>query len=121
MTSQELFEKIREHEEACLGLPGAAFEVVDVVELADGVLSVCDADGEYTIYFDKSKCWFQEDNRLGLDDESETIRSIPEGVGFICCVTARGWPAITQVARMTLLAAGRKEIIWHEIPIKVPG
>ena len=117
MTREELVAKIRQHVSMCWQ-PGAQFGVSEVVELADGVLAVCETDGEHTLYFDKSKCKLPK--QCTFEDVGLKIDNFPEGTGFITDVTAQGWGDIRRTAQSSLVPKSRgKEIVWHKKPVKV--
>ena len=115
MEREKLIERIREHVRRCTD-PQTQFGVSEVRELADGVLAVCETDGEHTLYFDKSKCKIKSP----FEDVGLRIPNFPkEDTGFIVDVTARSWPSILRTATLSLMSNDRKEIVWHRVPIKI--
>ncbi len=63
MTRDELVQRIHEHEAQCALTPTAAFTVVEVVELAPGILAAMESDGEFTLYFDRSMYTAEDGHR----------------------------------------------------------
>ncbi len=115
MTRKELIERVRRHEAQCDWSIHTSFTVVAVVELAGGVIAVCDTDREYTLYYDKSKVQFDPGSRF----DNGNPRDFPSDTGFITEVSARSWEQIGEVAKLALKTSTRRKVRWHKKPIKI--
>ncbi len=107
MTREALVAAIKQHEGACR-ISGAGFKVMEIKELAPGVIAVRDNDNEYTLYFDQSIALLPTSP---LSDTSEELPGMIDGVGFIECVTARNFAMISEVAKHCLIVTN-----WHAAP-----
>lgn len=114
MTKEELVTRIKQHERSC-STPETSFRIVEVSELADGILGARDTDGERTIYYDKAK-WRDKD---GAFDISPRIPSFPSDTGFISGVPATGWAEMLHVAKQMLTKVGRAKRPWHKQPVSI--
>jgi len=118
MTREELLERVKKHEESCLRGKLTAnfiFMIEEIMELADGVFSIKEVDGDFVIYFDREKCQFRKENTC--EDLGLMIPNFSKDTGFFHDSTARDWGRNYEVAVIALELNGGGEIAWHDEPI----
>ena len=114
MTRQKLIAAIQWCEAQCRIIPFLA--VVEVRELASGVLAVLESYGERTIYFDQSR---HRADHHHFSDRSGDITEFPPGVGFIECGFSGTWWEIRHIAKEALKSNSRRKTRWHRAPFPV--
>jgi hypothetical protein len=112
MNRTSLISAIRSHEKHCLRIHSSSFAVAAVLELADGILAVREADNEHAIYFDKSR--YLMDPNCAFSDLGTIISNFTPGVGFIEDVRAKSWDAIRKTAKICLVTRAGKEPTWKK-------
>lgn len=118
MTRRELVEVIRWFERYCSAVLSIGHEVSEVVELVDGVLAVLESDGEYTLYFDKSK-WELEETSNFSDLWADKDGVYYNTTGLVEDLMAGSWQDIAATARLVLKqkVGSCQSPEWHQEPI----
>ena len=117
MTRDQMLERIRRHEGICNSVEGAAFRVVEVMELALGVLAVLDTDGERCIFFDKAQCQIQD--RKVIDIGSQVRHFNSDDPGLIEDSMSVSWQETLRTAKMGLKKVGSGKMKWNKEPVPV--
>ena len=94
---------------------GEAFTVKEVVEVANGVLAVLNENGEYSLYFDTTKC---RAHGRPFPDFSPFIQGFPRNTGLIKDVTARSWDSVKMTAQRNLFLVG-EQVTCHDKPVEI--
>ena len=125
-SNNRLLEAVLKYHAAIVEAGEDPFDIAEIKELANGVLGVLDAGGEYKLYFDRQEDFtIPERTVFGVSRDSHLKdvggnfrgRGILNNIGLLLGAQARSWEDLAVTAKKCLMLGQDYE--WHETLIGV--